>query len=99
MESETPQPVATPAMANPPPANDSSLELPGAFGLFKPSWQAFKLNWVIFVFGILPPAVIGLILVAILQIGVHSSGSSQSTTQLSNASTTTVNIISLVVGV
>jgi hypothetical protein len=68
-------------------------KLPGAFELFKPSWQALKLNWLIIIFGTFPPVLAGLVLIAVLQIIVHVVASSGSTI------TAVVNVISVILGI
>jgi len=72
--------------------------LPGAFDLFNPSWEAFKKNWVIFVFGIFVPILAILMFVVILEIAVHFTLTTDSSSWTSKSVTTTANILSVILG-
>jgi uncharacterized membrane protein len=82
--------------------SEHSNKLPGAFSLFGPSWQAFKVNWVILVFGVLVPIVALLLVVAFLQLVVHFVFSGVSATDggfsLWSTTVSTVNIVSVIIG-
>jgi uncharacterized membrane protein len=84
-------------------APQTQQTLPSAFSLFRPSWNAFKINAWIFVLGVVVPLLLALLPVILFigVIGLHS-GSNNTPDLYANTNTSSVtlaNIVSVIFGI